>query len=880
VGFAKTACNRSLELLGPEAVGEVGALGAGQHTIGTCREMSDPRTIFFSIRGSETLFMQFWARTFVKLAWLIFLMLTSAYCLLAYLPYTFYAVIKAPPNEWMPWFVAHHAHVYWALLLCSVIAYRPQLRRTRDMSVMGSLTLLGILLTTHPILRDLQSNFAAYMWSVAALVPILAIALHEIISWWPKAPARAQGSVEYFPIILAAITAAILTIFGAEIPQVGSRLGVGFHAKNLDLWLWSLVSHVMVAVLGVSLLNLIAAVAAKTSRPREVRTGTIAFLTWISLCFGLENLLASDLSFQGFPSVAYATLLSSALMLFGYSIILAVSSRNAGTGFPARARKPVWAAVLVGTIALTLPLPYLVVDWDWNSLIQRICTLLLWGILSAGFYQILGRRRTYSVPAILAVILIAGFSYKALQATEFIWARPLGTGDEDVAASIEQYGSRNISLQLADHLLGNAPATEACGELCRVLRQYTNVRNATTSTEIKLVDPLVPTSGQRPNIFIFVVDSMRPDYLGAYNPKVDFTPNIDSLARESTVFRSAYSQYAGTTLSEPAIWSGAMLLHAHFLRPFSNVNSLEKLARADGYQMFVSFDTILKVILSPADDLVKLDTDKPAWNEFEMCSTVQQLSSALDERSDKTRPVFFYAQPMNVHMFARNRQPIGSINQWDRPGFERRLVFEVHQVDECMGRFVSYLKSRGMYDNSVVILTSDHGDATGEFGRRTHSYIIYPEVMHVPLIVHLPKAMQDAYVNDRDGLSALTDITPSLYYLLGHHSVRSNPMFGRPLFVKTQEETERYRRSELFLASDTVAAYGLIDDSGRRLYATYDSPARSFLFDLAHDPNAEHSILKKKKKKKYDQKIIDYLKMIADFYGYRPGIGSLLASKK
>jgi len=68
--------------------------------------------------------------------------------------------------------------------------------------------------------------------------------------------------------------------------------------------------------------------------------------------------------------------------------------------------------------------------------------------------------------------------------------------------------------------------------------------------------------------------------------------------------------------------------------------------------------------------------------------------------------------------------------------------------------------------------------------------------------------------------------------------------------------------------------------NGRYLYATYDSPARSFLFDLAHDPNAEHSILNPEEKKRYDEKIIDYLRMIADFYGYKAGFSSLLASGK
>ena len=104
---------------------------------------------------------------------------------------------------------------------------------------------------------------------------------------------------------------------------------------------------------------------------------------------------------------------------------------------------------------------------------------------------------------------------------------------------------------------------------------------------------------------------------------------------------NVFTQYAGTSLSEPAIWAGTMLLHAHFLQPFGRINSLEKLAKADDYQMMVSYDEILREVLSPSDGAIKLDTDKPLWNRFEVCSTIQQAESTLDARTDKSRPILF-----------------------------------------------------------------------------------------------------------------------------------------------------------------------------------------------------------------------------------------------
>jgi hypothetical protein len=825
--------------------------------------------------------MQLRLRTFLKLLWAAYLLLTSAYCLLGYLPYTYFAVIKAPPEAWIPWFVAHHGQIFWGLLLCTACCYWSQ-KGTRQFSILfGASTLGGILLALSPILPRLQNNFSAYLWSIGSLIPIALMAVFQLMTYKSQGTGRARSFVTYLPGLLAATTVCLLTTLGTKLKYHHAGQSLSVHLKDFELGLWSLVSHVVLAILIVSLLNFV--LTEHTASPRAIRFVTIGLAIFVAFSVVLAGFLDTALSFQGWLSGFYAVLLAATLTLLGASFVFTWNGPRENQlqqGATASGSKLPAVIALIVLSPLALMLPSTVGEWDWNSIFQRLFTLLLWVAVTAACYRILQRPRTYSVAATIAVLLIAAAGYETLRATEFIWGSPLGPTNEDVSVSIERYASQNISLQLAHHFLGNAPAAEKCGELCHVLRQYTNVRDAKTTAQVRLVDPLVPSAGDRPNVFIFVIDSMRPDFLGAYNPKVDFTPNIDRFAHDSVVFRNAYTQYAGTTLSEPAIWAGAMLLHAHYLRPFSNVNSLEKLARTDGYQMVVSFDSVLREILSPTDDLVKLDTDKALWNQFEMCSTVDQLNKVLDNRNDKTRPVFFYSQPMNVHMFARNSLPTAQSSGWDRPGFNRRLSHEVHQIDACLGEFVAGLKSRAMYDNSVIILTSDHGDATGELGRQSHSYIIYPEVMRVPLIIHLPKSMQGKFVDSREQISTLTDIAASLYYLLGHKQLRANAMYGHTLFADSRKELESHYRSEVFFASDEVAVYGLLDENGRYLYTTYDSPARSFLFDLSRDPNAEHSILNAEEKKKYDDRIVDYLRMIADFYGYKPGIGTLLATDR
>jgi len=62
--------------------------------------------------------------------------------------------------------------------------------------------------------------------------------------------------------------------------------------------------------------------------------------------------------------------------------------------------------------------------------------------------------------------------------------------------------------------------------------------------------------------------------------------------------------------------------------------------------------------------------------------------------------------------------------------------------------------------------------------------------MRVPLIMHVPPKVREHYAYEPHRLSSLIDITPSLYYLLGHRPIRPDPLYGRPLFTETKKELE------------------------------------------------------------------------------------------
>ncbi len=826
--------------------------------------------------------MRKWFDAIVKIFFGAYFALTSLYCLLAFLPYTYFALIKSPAYSWMPWFAHHHALLFWLAWLAAVISFRPDKKRAAYFVCFGILACVGVFLLVRPFLVGVENNRTAFwagiaaLWTTISVVSICGLRNPES----SRSKTGGDSQLSYVTGIFIAVGIALAGFAGVQVRSYSDTRALSLHVTDFYLTFWSVISHVLVAIILISILNLVRIVSSKSNHPHVARWILYGMLIFGSLWALSVQFLENALSFAGWPAHLYAASLAAALTLLGFSVAQPFFLREGVDSRTETAlQKTVFVSISVIFVLIAVALPTLVGGGDWNGFYQGTFTLAFWVVLGFCLFRLWPITNNYPAKTVVVVLLLSLLTYKAISATNIYWAKPLGATDDDIQRSVENYAARDASFNLAYRLLGNGRSSEPCGELCRIMREYTEIRGAKASIDLKLVDPLLATRSERPNIFLFVIDSMRPDYLGAYNPKATFTPNMDALARDSVVVRNVWTPYAGTSLSEPAIWAGSLLLHAHFMQPFERVDSLEKLMKTDGYRMVVSDDEILHEILLPSDDLIKLDTDKKLWNQLEICSTVQQAENAFDQRSDPARPIFFYTQPKNVHQFARNDLPSAKSANWPaQPGFNYRISFELHQVDGCLGGFVSWLKERKLYDNSIIIVTSDHGDATGELGRNSHSLVIYPEVMRVPLIVHLPKSMQNKFVHDDERVSSLTDITPSLYYLLGHRPILSNPLFGHPLFAETREELHGYHRDELFMASDLRAAYGILADNGRYFYATYDSPAQSYLFDLSQDPNGEHSILTDALKKHYDERVIEHLHEIADFYGYKPGIGSLLNS--
>src|SRR4051812_6542392 len=99
-----------------------------------------------------------WLTSALKLLWAAYLLLTSVYCLLAYLPYTYVSVIKEPPYVWIVWFVQHQAALAWLALMAAGLAYSGWRSRAAYRLAIGSSAIIAAVITAHPFLSSLRND--------------------------------------------------------------------------------------------------------------------------------------------------------------------------------------------------------------------------------------------------------------------------------------------------------------------------------------------------------------------------------------------------------------------------------------------------------------------------------------------------------------------------------------------------------------------------------------------------------------------------------------------------------------------------------------------------------------------------------------------------
>lgn len=160
-----------------------------------------------------------------------------------------------------------------------------------------------------------------------------------------------------------------------------------------------------------------------------------------------------------------------------------------------------------------------------------------------------------------------------------------------------------------------------------------------------------------------------------------------------------------------------------------------------------------------------------------------------------------------------------------------RYRHEVEAVDAAIGKLVAELKRRGVYDNTLIVLTADHGEALGEHDTLGHGTTLYDEALHIPLVLKLPKEckLETALFKRTGMLARLIDIAPTILNIL-----ELSPLRGATGSSLAQVE-KRILIAETHAGTPLQSIFCMRDNRYKLIYHLEGS--RFEMYDLAQDPS-------------------------------------------
>lgn len=368
------------------------------------------------------------------------------------------------------------------------------------------------------------------------------------------------------------------------------------------------------------------------------------------------------------------------------------------------------------------------------------------------------------------------------------------------------------------------------------------------------------------NVLLVIIDTMRADRLGCAGYERDLTPTLDSLASAGTLFTGAQSQSSWTL---PAIASiltgldprqhGAVRNGAVTYGLSPELPTLHGMLHSRGWTTGAFFN----VLFLSEDFGFHRGFDhfdcQGVCNRLSMrnaAGTVDDVISWLEGLDEGTKfmavvhfydphipyqppPPFdtLYTDPSYSGPFGEewgNVLQMNAVNDGDstitRPGLanlEALYDGEIAFTDQETGRLLSWLRSSGLADSTIVVVVGDHGEEFLEHDGIEHGRTLFQEVCSVPMIFSGPGVPSGNVIRER---VSQTDITPTILSLLGHAPLESQR--GRDLFASTLPAADIPASNLLWC---TVQEVSLVRDEMKLIWNTDGSGSESY--DLAADPH-------------------------------------------
>src|ERR1039457_4293314 len=281
------------------------------------------------------------------------------------------------------------------------------------------------------------------------------------------------------------------------------------------------------------------------------------------------------------------------------------------------------------------------------------------------------------------------------------------------------------------------------------------------------------TSALNPDVYLITIDTLRADHVGCYGYKQIETPALDALAADGIRFAQAFTHSPITNTSHTTILTG-LLPSVHGVTDFGvplapqHVTAAE-LLKKQGYQTaafigavildsntlapgldrgFDFYDKFPKTNCPDADskntDVSKTDVNKTDVSKKERWGRVERRGMEVVEHAEswfdkhRTGPHFVW-----VHLYEPH-DPYEPPPPFSEKYKGHLYDGEIAYADSAVAHWIAFLKKAGAYDNSIIIVTGDHGEGLGEHGEETHGLFLYDSTLHVPLILKTPLKMAGA----------------------------------------------------------------------------------------------------------------------------------------
>jgi len=361
---------------------------------------------------------------------------------------------------------------------------------------------------------------------------------------------------------------------------------------------------------------------------------------------------------------------------------------------------------------------------------------------------------------------------------------------------------------------------------------------------------LPSAAAEVPNIVFITLDTTRADRMGFLGNTQGLTPNLDLIARQGVVFERAYSQAPLTPVSHATIFTGTYP-QFHTVTDFGHplpslLPDVPEILQKAGYHTAAFIGSL---ILDPHAGMApgfdrgfgffdagfrpKTDPDEDRYSTVERRGG-DVVSHAINWLGKNPKTPFF----MWVHLYDPHA-PYDPPAPYDKR-FKDHYDGEIAYADASLGKLFTYLRERGLYENTIIVMMSDHGESLGAHGESMHGIFLYDETIRVPLIMKLPnELLAKKRVTTR---VRLVDVAPTILSML---SLPLPPTFQGESLVPLMKGAQK---------ADDLPAYAETDyphrafgwsalrtlRSGKYLYVR--APKRE-LYDQSLDKDAAHNLV-------------------------------------